>query len=119
MAVKNTIINIIDNSGAFEAQCIQILKKGNSPKAELGDILRVVIVKTKTRSKIKTGALFLAQVVRLRTKRTGNTCFHNAGAVLIQDKNKTPIGNKILGPIDFSILARFPLLALLCKSQFH
>ena len=119
MVVKNTLVNIIDNSGAFEAQCIQILKKGKSPKAELGDILRVVITKTKMKSKIKKGELFLAQIVRLKTKKKGNTSFSENAAILIKDKDKTPIGSKILGPIDLTIMVKSPLLALLSKSQIQ
>jgi len=119
MVVKNSLVSIIDNSGAFEAQCIQILKKGKSPKAELGDVLRVVITKTKVKSKIKKGELFLAQIVRLKSKKKGKTSFSENAAILIKDKNKTPVGNKLLGPIDLSVMIKSPLLALLARSQIR
>ena len=117
MIIKNTILKVIDNSGAIEARCIQIFKKGKSPKGNLGDILKVVISKTRIKSKIKKGDMFLAKIVRVRTKKVGFTCFEENGIVLLKSQEKTPIANKIFGSIDFSLIVKSPILALLNKAR--
>jgi ribosomal protein L14 len=118
MIIKNTILKIIDNSGAVEAKCIQVFKKGKSPKGSLGGIVKVVVSKTKVKSKIKKGELFLAKIVRVRTKKIGLTHFEENGAILLKNQEKTPLANKILGSIDFSLVLKSPILALLNKARF-
>ena len=68
MIQQQSIIRIIDNSGAKAAKCIKILKK--KPKATIGDLIVVSITKVKNYpnkvSKLKKGSVFFAIIVGLK-----------------------------------------------------
>lgn len=58
MIYKNTILNIIDNSGARKAKCIHVF--GKFKWAEVSDLILVVLRKFYSlKKKIKKGAIYL------------------------------------------------------------
>lgn len=73
MISEQTIINIIDNSGAIEGRCIKILIPKSSyghRSAGVGDVIILSVTKTIPGSKIKKGDIMKALIVR--TKKDSN-----------------------------------------------
>lgn len=123
MIQKNTLLNVIDNSGAKKVCCIHIVSGYRNRYANSGDLV-VVSVKSlrgnrKLNSKIKKGAVVKALVVR--TKRPlsffcgGFNSFLENSVILLTSKRKF-VGNKIFGPIPFKFRAAksLKLLSVAC-----
>jgi len=102
-------INVADNSGAKEVQCIKVLGGSKHNIAKLGDIIVVSVKNALPNGKVKKGDIFRALIVRTakEVKRSdGSTIkFDNNGVVLII-KTKEPIGTRIFGPIAREIRSR-------------
>lgn len=73
MISEQTIVNIIDNSGAIEGRCIKIIIPKSSyghRSAGVGDVIILSVTKTIPGSKIKKGDIMKALIVR--TKKDSN-----------------------------------------------
>jgi len=100
MIQQQSIIRIVDNSGAKTAKCIKVLKKKTT--AGIGDLIIVSITKVKTYtqkiSKIKKGSVYLAIVVglkRVRQKKKGILLLVNENSVCLLNKQKKLIATRI------------------------
>lgn len=110
MIQSQTILKIADNSGAKTVKCIKVLNGFKKKTARLGDFITVSIKKlrnkSKKTSKVKKGEIYKALIIRAKTtnnKDTGlNLRFKNNGIVLV-NKQKNPIGTRIIGPISKSL----------------
>ena len=105
-------LRVADNSGAKELLCIRVLGGTGRKYANIGDII-VCAVKDATPGgvvkkgqvvKAEKGDVVKAVVVRTKrgTRRTDGSYvkFDQNAAVIIKDKNdKTPVGTRIFGPV--------------------
>lgn len=106
MIQNGTYLNVIDNSGAKEAICIQVTSGYRRRYAYTGDILVVSIKslrsKRKLASKTKKGEVYRALVVR--TKKTknffcgDNSAFLENSIILLNKQNKI-LGTRIFGAL--------------------
>lgn len=102
-------LDVADNSGAKEVQCIKVLGGSKRRYARVGDIIVVSIKDAMPRGKVKKGEVARAVVVRTakETQRKDGTAirFDKNAAVLI-DKKNDPIGTRIFGPVARELRAR-------------
>ena len=102
MIQMQTQLEVADNSGAKEAQCIKVLGGSKRRYARIGDIIVVSVKKAIPGSNVKKGTVCRAVVVRTRkeVKRPDGTAirFGDNAVVLIND-NGEPRGNRIFGPV--------------------
>lgn len=102
-------LNVADNSGAKEVQCIKVLGGSKRRYASVGDIIVVSIKEAMPNAKVKKGDVAKAVIVRTRTKirRPDGSylCFDDNSAVLI-NANKEPIGTRIFGPVARELRAK-------------
>ena len=102
MIQMQSSLQVADNSGAKEVQCIKVLGGSNHMVAQLGDIIVVSIKSCLPLGKVKKGDVYRALIVRTakNVKRNdGSTIkFDNNAVVLINKSNET-IGTRIFGPI--------------------
>lgn len=106
MLQNESIIRVIDNSGAKSIKCIKILKGFKKRYSYTGDTIVVSVKKlrskNKDRIKIKKGEVLKAIIVRTKQnkKRKDGSYFwfYSNGAILINSQNK-PIGTRIYGPV--------------------
>lgn len=102
MLIKETKINIADNSGAYLVNCICILKGTKHKKASLGNFIVVSIKKLKKKKKIEKKKTYYALIISIKnkTKRLDGSYinFKNNRALLFNDHLKF-IGTRIYGPI--------------------
>ena len=106
MIQPQTLLKVLDNSGAKTVKCIKILGGYKNKTAKIGDIIVVSVKnlrnKFKTSSKVKKGEVYRAII--LKTKKSqinkdGSICFFNTNSVCLINKQNKPIGSRISGPI--------------------
>ena len=110
MIQKGTYLNIIDNSGAKNVCCIQVLKGYRKRYARIGDVIVVSIknlrLKRRSLSKLKKGDISKALVVRTKLAQKSysseSISFFENSVVLLNSQNKL-LGTRIFGvvPKDF------------------
>ena len=106
MIQQQTVLKVIDNSGAKIVKCIKILGGFKKRYARLGDLVVVSVQqlrnKSKKTSKVSKGEIFRALIVRTKKKysrKDGSLFFLQENAVVLINKQGNPIGTRILGPI--------------------
>jgi len=105
MIQQQSILRIVDNSGAKTAKCIKVLKK--KTEAKIGDLIIVSITKviknyTNKTLKIKKGSVFLAIVVGLKKsyqKRKNFLFLINHNSICLVNKQKKLIATRLNKPI--------------------
>ena len=106
MIQQQTIVNVLDNSGAKKAKCIKVLGGYKKKKSFLGDTIVVSIKelrnKSKKTSKVKKGEVYKALILKTKSKqfnRDGSLSFFLSNCVCLINKQNKPIGSRILGPV--------------------
>lgn len=106
MIQQQTVLKVIDNSGAKTVKCIKVLGGFRKKIASLGDMIVVSIQKLRNRakraSKVKKKEVCKALIVRTKAvhvKKTGIFLRFNENAVILINKQGNPIGTRIIGPI--------------------
>lgn len=102
MIQMQTRLDVADNSGARELQCVKVLGGSKRKYASVGDIIVVSIKDAMPRGKVKKGDVHRAVIVRtkqaLRRQDGSEISFDTNAAVLI-NKQGEPIGTRIFGPV--------------------
>jgi large subunit ribosomal protein L14 len=107
MIQRGTYLNVVDNSGAKKACCIQVYGGYRRRYAKLGDIILMSVKtlrkKNKEQAKVKKGSKVKGLIVRTKHFKTSYSneiisSFDNS-VVLISNDNKL-IGNRIFSPIE-------------------
>ncbi|MBM3633035.1 MAG: 50S ribosomal protein L14 [Alphaproteobacteria bacterium] len=102
MIQVETRLEVADNSGAREVQCIKVLGGSKRRYASVGDIIVVSIKGALPKGKVKKGDVHRAVVVRtkqaIRRQDGSEIQFDRNAAVLISKQNE-PIGTRIFGPV--------------------
>ena len=109
MIQPQTILKVIDNSGAKVIRCFRVLGGTKRRYAEIGDMIVASVQIAEPRREVKKKAVVKAIVVRqkkaFRRKDGSYIRFNENAAVLINDK-KEPLGNRIFGPVPREIKER-------------
>jgi large subunit ribosomal protein L14 len=102
-------LDVADNSGAKQVQCIKVLGGSHRMVASIGDIIVVSVKDAIPRGKVKKGDVHRAVIVRTakETKRQDGSVirFDRNAAVLINKQNE-PIGTRIFGPVARELRAK-------------
>ena len=102
MIQSQSIIEVADNSGAKSLLCIKVLGGSKRRYARVGDIIVASIKDCLPNSKVKSGEVIKAVVVRtkkeFRRPDGSYTRFDENSAVVIDEKRE-PIGTRIFGPV--------------------
>lgn len=122
MIQQQTILKVVDNSGAKIVKCIKVLGGFKKRYANLGDIIVVSVQqlrnKSKKTSKVLKGDVFRALIVGTKKnykKKNGLIfCLQNNSVVLL-NKQGNLIGSRILGPLP-KILKKKKLLKIVSLS---
>lgn len=102
MIQMQTILDVADNSGAQQVQCIKVLGGSKRKTASVGDVIVVSVKKAIPRGKVKKGDVKQAVIVRtakeIRRVDGSSIRFDNNAAVLVNTTGE-PIGTRIFGPV--------------------
>lgn len=109
MIQMQTRLEVADNSGAKEVQCIKIIGGALRKTATIGDVIVVSVKDAIPRGKVKKGEVYRAVVVRTRKdvqRQDGSAIrFDRNAAVLINNQGE-PIGTRIFGPVTRELRAK-------------
>lgn len=101
MIQKQSYLEVADNSGAKELQCIHVAGSTRKRYAYLGDVIKCSVKKALPRAGVKKGDVVDAVIVRTRKEcRRADGSYIRFGenaAVIIKDGQ--PIASRIFGPI--------------------
>lgn len=102
MIQMQTRLDVADNSGAKQVQCIKVLGGSKRMIANLGDIIVVAVKEALPGGKIRKGDVKKAVIVRTKypIRREDGTYiqFDNNSCVILGGSNE-PIGSRIFGPV--------------------
>ena len=102
MIQQETRLNVADNSGAKEVQCIGVLGSSGRRYAGIGDQIVVTVKSAIPSGEISKGDVSRAVVVRTakETRRDDGTYirFDENAAVLINPQEE-PVGTRVFGPV--------------------
>ncbi len=109
MIQMQTRLDVADNSGAQEVQCIKVLGGSKRKVASVGDVIVVSVKKAIPRGKVRKGDVQRAVIVRTAKevyRPDGSAIrFDKNAAVLISAQNE-PIGTRIFGPVTRELRAK-------------
>ena len=95
-------LDVADNSGARQVECIKVLGGSKRRYADIGDVVVVSVKDAIPRGKVKQGEVLFAVVVRTRKgvrRKDGSLIRFDTNAVVVLNKQRQPIGTRIFGPV--------------------
>lgn len=102
MIQVQTILDVVDNSGAKKIQCIKVLGGSKRKTAGIGDVIVVSVKKTSPNSAVKKGSVRKALIVRTKKQLHrldgSNIKFHSNCGVLVNSQLNM-VGTRIFGPV--------------------
>lgn len=100
MIQQESRLQVADNSGAQEIQCIRVLRKGDF--ANIGDVFIGVVKKAQPNAPVKKSEIVRCVVVRTKfgLRRTdGSTIRFGDNACVVINKDGNPRGTRVFGPV--------------------
>lgn len=95
-------LNVADNSGAKQVECIKVIGGTGRRYASIGDIIVVAVKDVLPTSNIKKGSIQKAVIVRVSKeyrRPDGTYIRFDDNACVLVDDNKNPRGKRIFGPV--------------------
>lgn len=102
MIQQESRLAIADNSGAKEVLVIKVLGGTRRRYANIGDIVVITVKKTTPAGMVKKGEVLRAVIVRTKTglrRADGSYIKFDENAAVILKEDGTPRGTRIFGPV--------------------
>lgn len=102
MIQMQTRLDVADNSGAKQVQCIKVLGGSKRMSANLGDVIVVAVKEAITGGKVKKGDVKKAVIVRTKypvRREDGSYISFDNNSVVILGGGTDPLGTRIFGPV--------------------
>ncbi len=102
MIQQESRLNIADNSGAREVLVIKVLGGTRRRYANIGDVVTVTVKKAAPNSAVKKGEIVKAVIVRTKTglrRKDGSYIKFDDNAAVIIKEDLNPRGTRIFGPV--------------------
>ena len=102
MIQMQTRLQVADNSGAREVQCIKVLGGTGRRFASLGDIVVASVKKAVPGAEVKSGDVVRGVIVRTRQpvrRRDGSYVRFDGNALCLVDAEGNPRGTRIFGAV--------------------
>lgn len=109
MIQMQTTLRVADNTGAKKLMCIKVLGGSKRRYASIGDIIVASVKEAAPNSRIKSGEVVRAVVVRTAKeigRNDGSYIKFDENAAVLIDTRKEPIGTRIFGPVGRELRAR-------------
>lgn len=102
-------MEVADNSGARQVQCIKVLGGSKRRTASVGDVVVVSVKEAIPRGRVKKGVVQRAVIVRTKkglNRPYGETISFDTNACVLINNNNEPIGTRIFGPVTRELRAK-------------
>ncbi len=109
MIREQTRLEVADNSGARQVECIRVLGGSKRRTASVGDIIVVAVKDAIPDRRVKKGDVHKAVIVRTakEVRRNDGTAIRfDKNAAVIINKDNEPIGTRIFGPVTRELRAK-------------
>ena len=96
------MLEVADNSGAKRLLCIKVLGGSKRRYARVGDIVVASIKDCLPNSKVKSGEVIKAVIVRTKKefrRADGSYIRFDENSAVVIDEKREPIGTRIFGPV--------------------
>lgn len=102
MIQMQTYLDVADNTGAKQAQCIKVLGGSSRRYASLGDVIVATVKKAAPGSELKKGTIIKGVIVRVRKnkrRKDGSYIRFDHNAMVVIDDDGNPKGTRIFGAV--------------------
>lgn len=102
MIQEQTMLDVADNSGAKQAQCIKVLGGSRRRYASVGDVIVCAVKKALPNGEVKAGQVVRGVVVHTAKsvrRNDGSYIRFDSNALVIIDKDNNPKGTRIFGAV--------------------
>ncbi len=102
-------MEVADNSGARQVQCIKVLGGSKRRTASVGDIVVVSVKEAIPRGRVQKGNVQRAVIVRTKkglNRAYGETISFDTNACVLINANNEPVGTRIFGPVTRELRAK-------------
>jgi large subunit ribosomal protein L14 len=102
MIQMQTMLDVADNTGAKQVQCIHVLGGTGCRFAYIGDVIVCSVKKALPTSEIKSGTVVKGVIVRTKhaiRRGDGSYVRFDRNAVVILDNDNNPRGTRIFGAV--------------------
>ena len=102
MIQMQTVLDVADNSGAKKVQCIKVLGGSAKMSANIGEQIVVSVKEAIPRGRVKKGQVLKGVIVRTKTvlkRKNGELIRFDTNAIVLVSNNKEPVGTRIFGPV--------------------
>ena len=102
-------LDVADNSGARQVQCIKVLGGSKRKTASVGDVIVVAIQEALPKGHVKKGDVYKAVIVRTASdirRKDGSVIRFDSNAAVLINKDGEPIGTRIFGPVTRELRAK-------------
>lgn len=109
MIREQTRLDVADNSGARELECIRVLGGSKRKTASVGDIIVVAVKEAIPERRVKKGEVHKAVIVRTAKdirRHDGSVIRFDKNAAVLISANMEPIGTRIFGPVTRELRAK-------------
>ena len=109
MIQQESRLNVADNSGAKQVQCIRVLGGTKRRYASIGDRIVVTVKESIPSGNIKKGTVSKAVVVRTKKevrRKDGSYIRFDDNAVVLLNEAEEPRGSRIFGPVARELRAK-------------
>jgi len=109
MIQMQTNLDVADNSGARQVQCIKVLGGSKRKTASVGDVIVVAVQEALPKGHVKKGDVYKAVIVRTASdirRKDGSVIRFDSNAAVLINKDGEPIGTRIFGPVTRELRAK-------------
>ncbi len=103
MIQTQTMLKVVDNTGAKVIQCFRVLGGTRRRYAQIGDIIVATVKEAEPRRIVKKHDIVRAVIIRQKKAYRRNdgsyVRFDESAAVILEGKTKDPKGGRISGPV--------------------
>ncbi|USO01047.1 MAG: 50S ribosomal protein L14 [Alphaproteobacteria bacterium] len=102
-------LDVADNTGAKEVQCIKVLGGSKRKSAAIGDTIVVSVKSAIPRGKVSKGDVMKAVIVRSAyplSRPDGTVIRFDRNAVVLINAQGEPVGTRIFGPVTRELRAK-------------
>ena len=102
MIQQESVLRIVDNTGAKRALCIRVLGGSKRRYARIGDVIVITVKDAIPNAPVKKGDIAKAVVVRTSKemrRRDGSYIRFDDNAAVLINPNGEPRGTRIFGPV--------------------
>ena len=105
-----TYLDVADNTGAKECMCIKVLGGSRKHYARVGDVIVASVKKAIPGGDVKPGDVVRGVIVRTRTatrRDDGSYVRFDRNALVLLDNDNNPRGTRIFGAVPRELRAKF------------